>query len=135
MTPFEGIHATLSLGQYLAGDRGVTALVSKHFANGSTISGFATKTNVPAAVFGEGSFDKGIVWSVPFDAFLTSSSRFNAQWSWRPLLRDGGAQVKRPVYLFAETAWLSPEAKVFKPSPPRNESVAPDNRIDNYTNR
>ena len=130
-TPFEGINAALSFGQYLAGDRGVTASISKHFSNGSTVSAFATKTNVSAAVFGEGSFDKGIAWTIPFDAFLTSSSRFNALWSWKPLLRDGGATVKRPVYLFAETAWVSPAAKAYKPSPFSNDSVAPDDRVDN----
>ena len=135
VTPFEGIHAALSWGQYLAGDQGVTASISKQFSNGSTIAAYATKTNVPAAVFGEGSFDKGIAWTIPFDAFLTSSSRFNALWSWKPLLRDGGATVRRPVYLFAETAWLSPVAKAYKPSPPSNESVAPDDRIEDYGNR
>jgi len=134
-TPFEGIHAALSWGQYLAGDQGVTASISKQFSNGSTLAAFATKTNVPAAVFGEGSFDKGISWTVPFDAFLTSSSRFNALWSWKPLLRDGGATVRRPVYLFAETAWVSPVAKAYKPSAPSNDSVAPDDRIEDYGNR
>jgi hypothetical protein len=133
-TPFEGINAALSFGRYLAGDHGVTATISKNFSNGSTVSAFATKTNVSAAVFGEGSFDKGVIWTIPFDAFLTSSSRFNALWSWRPLLRDGGAKVKRPVYLFAETAWVSPLAKAYKPSPYSNEKVAPDDRIEDYIN-
>ena len=131
-TPFEGIHAALSVGQYLAGDKGMTASISRHFSNGSTISAYATKTNVPAAVFGEGSFDKGVAWTIPFDAFLTSSSRFNALWSWKPLLRDGGATVKRPIYLFAQTAWVSPIAKAYQPSPRSNDSVAPDDRIEDY---
>lgn len=133
-TPFEGINAALSWGQYLARDQGVTASISKHFSNGSTIATYVTKTNVPAAVFGEGSFDKGIAWTIPFDAFLTSSSRFSALWSWKPLIRDGGATVRRPVYLFAETAWVSPLAKAYKPSAPSNETVAPDDRIEDYDN-
>ena len=135
VTPYEGISSSLSWGQYLAGDQGMTASITKSFSNGSTLTAFATKTNVSAAVFGEGSFDKGISWTVPFDAFLTSSSRFNAQWSWRPLLRDGGAMVKRPVYLYARTAWISPFAKAYRPSSPSNESVAPDDRIEDYEGR
>ena len=132
MTPFEGIHTSLSVGQYLAGDRGATWSISKVFRNGSSLSAYATKTNVPAAVFGEGSFDKGIAWTIPFDAFLTSSSRYSAGWSWKPLLRDGGARVTRPVNLFAETAWVSPVAKAYRPAPPPNDRVAPDDRVEDY---
>ena len=135
MTPFEGIHTSLSMGQYLAGDRGATMSIQKVFANGSSLSAYATKTNVPAAVFGEGSFDKGIAWMVPFDAFLTSSSRYSAGWSWKPLLRDGGAKVARPVSLFADTVWLSPNVKAHAPAKPENDSVAPDDRVERYQRR
>ena len=132
MTPFEGVHTALSVGQYLAGDRGATMSVSKVFRNGSSLSAYATKTNVPAAVFGEGSFDKGIAWTIPFDAFLTSSSRYSAGWSWKPLLRDGGARVTRPVNLFADTSWVSPVAKTYRPAPPPNDRVAPNDRVEEY---
>ncbi|PIT74724.1 YjbH domain-containing protein [Limnohabitans sp. JirII-31] len=132
VTPFEGVHAALSVGQYLAGDRGATMSVSKVFRNGSSLSAYATKTNVPAAVFGEGSFDKGIAWTIPFDAFLTSSSRYAAGWSWKPLLRDGGARVTRPVNLFADTSWVSPVAKAYSPAKPPNDRVAPDDRVEEY---
>ncbi len=135
ITPFEGVHTSLSVGQYLAGDRGATMSVQKVFANGSSISAYATKTNVPAAVFGEGSFDKGIAWMIPFDAFLTSSSRYSAGWSWKPLLRDGGAKVGRPVNLFADTVWLSPNVKAHSPAKPDNDSVAPDDRVEPYQRR
>ncbi|PQA81803.1 hypothetical protein C5F52_17415 [Limnohabitans sp. TS-CS-82] len=135
ITPFEGVHTSLSVGQYLAGDRGATMSVQKVFANGSSISAYATKTNVPAAVFGEGSFDKGIAWMIPFDAFLTSSSRYSAGWSWKPLLRDGGAKVGRPVNLFADTVWLSPNVKAHSPAKPDNDSVAPDDRVEGYQRR
>jgi len=106
--------------------------VAKVFANGATMGAFATKTNVPAAVFGEGSFDKGIYWAIPFDAMLTSSSRYYANFTWKPLTRDGGAKVGRPVSLFNETAWLSPLANTYQPSPPNNDSVAPDDRLEPY---
>ncbi len=132
MTPFEGVHTSLSVGQYLAGDKGATLSVSKVFRNGSSLMAYATKTNVPAAVFGEGSFDKGIAWTIPFDAFLTSSSRYSAGWSWKPLLRDGGARVSRPVNLFSDTGWLSPAAKAYSPARRANDLVAPDDRVEDY---
>lgn len=130
MTPIEGVSTSLAVGQYLAGDKGATLTISKTFANGSVMGAFATKTNVPAEVFGEGSFDKGIFWAIPFDAFLTSSSRSYASFAWKPLTRDGGAKLTRPVNLFYETVWLNPEVNRFKPAHPGNDRVAPDDRVD-----
>lgn len=130
MTPIEGVSTSLAVGQYLAGDKGATLTVSKTFANGSVMGAYATKTNVPAEVFGEGSFDKGIFWAIPFDAFLTSSSRSYASFAWKPLTRDGGAKLTRPVSLFYETVWLNPEVNRFKPAHPGNDRVAPDDRLN-----
>ena len=53
-----------------------------------------------AADFGEGSFDKGVFFTVPFDAFLLKSSSGNASFSWRPLTRDGGAFPSKTVALW-----------------------------------
>ena len=131
-TPIEGVHASLNVGKYLAGDRGATLTVAKVFANGAVMGAYATKTNVSADVFGEGSFDKGIFWAIPFDAFLTSSSRSYANFLWKPLSRDGGARVARPVNLFNETGWLNPLMNSYLPSPPANDSVIPDDRIEPY---
>jgi hypothetical protein len=131
-TPIEGVHASLSVGQYLAGDKGATLTVSKVFANGSVMGAFATKTNVPPEVFGEGSFDKGIFWSIPFDAFLTSSSRSQANFAWRPLTRDGGAKVTRPMNLFYETGLVGPLFNSYLPAAPANDFVAPDDRLESF---
>ena len=129
-TPFEGVHASLSVGQYLAEDQGATLTLSKRFANGSIIGGFVTKTNVSAEEFGEGSFDKGIFWIVPFEAFLTSPSRFVAGFSWKPLTRDGGAKLVRPLNLHPQTQWVGSDAKAYAPAPPWNETVPPDDRLE-----
>jgi hypothetical protein len=134
-TPIEGVHASLSAGQYLAGDKGSTLTIAKVFANGTTMGAYATKTNVPAALFGEGSFDKGIYWAIPFDAFLTSSSRSYANFAWKPLTRDGGARVVRPVNLYNETVWLNPLMNSYSPSPPANDQVIPDDRIEPFTRK
>lgn len=94
-TGWQGLGITASVGQYLAGDRGVTLEVTRTFDNGVVMGAYATKTNVPAAVFGEGSFDKGIFVSVPTDAILprTTNRYLNVMWS--PLTRDGGAKLSR----------------------------------------
>lgn len=118
-TPWQGLVAALSVGQYLAGDRGATLQLARVFRNGVSMGAFATRTNVPAAQFGEGSFNKGVFWSIPFDAFMTSSSRMRASFNWVPLTRDAGAMLSRPYHLYAETEQLSPQATRYRPAPPR----------------
>jgi hypothetical protein len=129
-TPFQGIQTSLSVGQYLAGDVGATWSIAKTFANGATMGAFVTKTNMSAQEFGEGSFDKGIYWNIPLEAFLTSPSRFIASFSWRPMTRDGGAMVARPVNLYAQSRWVGSDAKAYAPAPPWNETVPPDDRLE-----
>ncbi|TAK49266.1 MAG: YjbH domain-containing protein, partial [Betaproteobacteria bacterium] len=73
-TGWHDVLAKVSVGRYLAKDSGVTVDVSRTFRNGVSVGAFATKTNVSAAQFGEGSFDKGVYLSIPFDVMLTRSS-------------------------------------------------------------
>lgn len=80
-----------------------------------TIGAWATKTNVSAAQFGEGSFDKGIYVSIPFDALLPRSSKFTANFAWAPLVRDGGAKLGRINPLFEMTSIRDPKAFSFSP--------------------
>lgn len=101
--PFYNLMATVSAGRYLAGDRGVTFDLSRTFENGVNIGVFATRTNVPAEVFGEGSFDKGFHISIPFDLFTISHTKSNASLLFRPLTRDGGQKVIRPMSLYGLT--------------------------------
>ena len=116
-TPWQNVDMTLQAGQYLAGDRGATLALSRVFENGLRMGAFATRTNVSAQQFGEGSFNKGIFISVPFDAFLTKSTKATAQFNWIPLTRDGGAPLVRPMRLIDETSWLAPPDR--SPSPAR----------------
>lgn len=103
-TGWNGVHAKVSVGQYLAGDRGATLDLSRRFANGVTIGAYATKTNVSSAQFGEGSFDKGIYLTFPFDAILPRSSSTTGTILWTPLTRDGGARLGRSQDLFSITS-------------------------------
>jgi hypothetical protein len=99
-TRWQGVEAKLLVGQYLAGDRGATLDMSRRFDNGARMGAWITKTNVPSAVFGEGSFDKGIYFSIPFDAFLTAWSTQTMKFVWQPLIRDGGARLNKTHQLW-----------------------------------
>jgi exopolysaccharide biosynthesis protein YbjH/capsule biosynthesis protein GfcC len=116
-TGWNNVLATLSAGRYLAGDSGVTVGLSRVFRNGVAVGAFFTKTNVSAARFREGSFDKGLYLAIPFDAFLARSSNSVASFLFRPLTRDGGAKLDRGVALYditggrgARTLWYEPAA-------------------------
>ena len=99
-TGWYGVQANVMLGQYLAGDRGATVNVKRVFPNGVAMGAWATKTNVSAEQFGEGSFDKGIFVHVPFDLMFPKTSADVAQFVWNPLTRDGGARLGRSVALY-----------------------------------
>ena len=109
-TGFDNLLVSGSVGQYLAGDRGATLDVSKVFRNGVTIGAYATKTNVSAAQFGEGSFDKGVYLAVPFDAMLPRSGPSSAVMLYAPLIRDGGAKLGRRYQLYDLTGLRGPRA-------------------------
>ena len=70
----------LSYGEYLAGDIGYTFDLSRKFNNGVTMGAFFTKTDVTSEQFGEGSFDKGVYFSIPLSNELFS-------FVWKPLTK------------------------------------------------
>lgn len=101
--PWHGFKAKLSYGRYLAKDRGTTIEVAREFASGATIGAFATFTDVPARVFGEGSFDKGFFVNLPFDLVFPRSTRRSVGFLFRPLTRDGGQKVRDGIDLYNAT--------------------------------
>lgn len=103
LTPFNNLFYQVSVGRYLAGDVGVTGLIGRQFDSGVEMGVWMTKTNVSAAQFGEGSFDKGFYVSVPLDLFYTTPSRQRANFPFRPLIRDGGQKVVTPYMLHGVT--------------------------------
>ena len=58
--PYE-VSGQMLIGEYLAGDKGLTLDLSRRFKSGFTLGVFASKTNLSAEEFGEGSFDKGFI--------------------------------------------------------------------------
>lgn len=97
------VQASASVGRYLAGDLGATFNLARVFGNGVTMGAYVTKTNVSSREFGEGGFDKGIYFSVPFDLLLPRSTRMRATVLWNPLTRDGGARLNRAFSLYDMT--------------------------------
>ncbi len=116
-TGWNDTHAKLSAGRYLAGDMGATLDVSRSFKNGVTMGAWATKTNVSAEKFGEGSFDKGLYLRIPFDVMTTSRSANVANLVYSPLTRDGGARLNRSFTLYGASTARSLADTRFKPVP------------------
>ena len=85
----------VSVGEYLAGDRGVTLEFSRRFKNGVEFGLFASFTDVSTDDFGEGSFDKGIFFTIPLGEKQNLS-----QFMWRPLTKDPGAKLIRKNNLY-----------------------------------
>jgi hypothetical protein len=90
-TGWYGIETQLSAGRYLAGDWGGTIAVQRRFANGWSVGAYATKTDVTADDFGEGSFAKGLTvniplrWATPFETRQTINGNLSS------LANNGGA--------------------------------------------
>lgn len=87
-------HAQLDVGRYLAGDWGATLALDREFSNGWKVGAYATLTDVPFSQFGEGSFDKGLRFTVPMEFFTGQPSPTKYDVSLQPLTRDGGARLK-----------------------------------------
>lgn len=102
--PYQSLLLQANIGQYLAGDRGGTFQVSKLFDSGIRAGVFATLTDIPFDLFGEGSFDKGFFISVPFDLFSIRPSRRGGTFGFRPLTKDGGQKLSNGPGLYDLTA-------------------------------
>ncbi|PHK94980.1 hypothetical protein CR162_11140 [Pseudoroseomonas rhizosphaerae] len=90
--PVWNLYGVARAGRYLAGDWGATLELGRRFASGIEVGGFATLTNVSAARFGEGSFDKGIYVRVPLSLFGRDSAERGGLLI-RPVQRDGGQRL------------------------------------------
>ena len=97
----KGITGQLMIGEYLAGDKGATIDFSRRFNSGFLLGIFATKTDVPKEVFGEGSFDKGFYFSIPTQLFYSDFRTGNISFGLHPLTKDGGAILNQQHSLFS----------------------------------
>ena len=72
------------------------------FDNGWSVGAFFTLTDVPAEKFGEGSFDKGIRFSMPVAWALGQPSRATVGTTVTPITRDGGQRLNVPGRLYPQ---------------------------------
>ncbi len=92
-SPFYNYDFAIHLGKYLARDIGATIEMRRTFDNGFSVGAFATFTNVSAEDFGEGSFDKGLYFKIPFDSFIPNNRKGSYSTFIRSLQRDGGQKL------------------------------------------
>ena len=98
----------LDYGKFLAQDVGVQLDFSKQFNSGIIVGAYASKTDMSAEEFGEGSFTKGFYFTVPFDIMTVKPSTSRANFHWQPLTRDGGQKLKKQNQLYELTDQLNP---------------------------
>jgi len=104
----DDIQLKVSAGRYLAKDVGMTFELSKRFDSGIVVRAFATKTDMSAEEYGEGSFTKGFVLTFPFDLISIKPSTGGGNIPWVPIARDGGQPLNRPIQLIDATNVRSP---------------------------
>ena len=102
-SPFYDLNFQLHVGRYLAGDYGATLQVTRRFDSGVEIGIYATLTNVPFSVYGEGSFDKGFIVRIPLDYVVPLNTPTVANLDFSPLTRDGGQSVEDEDRLYYVT--------------------------------
>ncbi|WP_077641244.1 YjbH domain-containing protein [Salinivibrio sp. IB574] len=105
---FDGMLAKLSVGRYLTEDKGMTLELSKQFNSGILVGAYATKTDLSAEEFGEGSFTKGFYVSIPFDLLSVKPTTARGRIAWQPLQRDGGQKLNKKYSLYEITDGRSP---------------------------
>ncbi len=101
---------TIRGGRFLAKDSGINFNFSRRFKNGFTVGAFFAKTDISAKEFGEGSFDKGFYFFLPFDLLSNKYSKRIVPWGLRPITRDGAAFLEHSYNLFSVAEQASYEA-------------------------
>tara|TARA_B100000925_G_C21996294_1_gene469081 strand:+ start:133 stop:2220 length:2088 start_codon:yes stop_codon:yes gene_type:complete len=92
-SPFYNFDIAIHHGKYLAGDKGRTIEIRRTFDNGFSVGAFVTNTDVSAAEYGEGSFDKGLYFKIPFETFSLRHTKSSFSTVLRSIQRDGGQKL------------------------------------------
>jgi hypothetical protein len=82
--------------------------VSKQYKSGVIVGAYASRTNMSAEDFGEGSFTKGFYLSIPFDTVSLKPTNTRGNFNWQPITRDGGQMLQKRSNLFSVTDMVSP---------------------------
>lgn len=87
------IFTKVSIGQFLARDKGVRVELTRYFENGIRLTGWMTYTNAHDQIHEENYYDRGIAVEVPFDLFYKCSSRRIWNYAMAAWLRDAGYSI------------------------------------------
>jgi len=101
--PWHDVRLAVSAGQYLAGDKGITFELFRRFSTGVQIGAWFSLTNVSAKNFGEGSFDKGIRITIPFEWAAPFATQTGFDFPLRSIQRDGGQKLNGDTVLYGIT--------------------------------
>jgi hypothetical protein len=82
----------ISIGQFLAKDKGARFEMGRYFSSGLFLGVWYTLTNAKDMVNGHRYFDKGFSFSLPLDLFLQKSSRSRFNYGMSAWLRDVGVR-------------------------------------------
>ena len=104
----EGTKLQLDVGKFLATDVGVRFDFSKQYKSGVIVGAYASKTDMSAEQFGEGSFTKGFYLSIPFDTISLKPTNSRGNFAWQPITRDGGQMLSKQNSLYDITDMVSP---------------------------
>lgn len=95
-------HVGFKIGEFLAGDRGVRAEVTRHYKE-FTIGAFATVTDsneVFTSSQNRGYIDKGIFIKIPLDVFTYKNMKGRVNYGLSPWTRDAGQYADTSYSLF-----------------------------------
>ncbi len=84
------VFAKVSVGQFLARDKGIRGELTRYFENGIRLSGWMTFTDAHDQIHEENYYDRGISVEIPFDLFYKCSSRRVWNYAMAAWLRDAG---------------------------------------------
>ena len=88
--PAHQFFTKLSIGQFLARDKGGRLEATRYFDNGLRLTGWITLTDAFDVIHGEKYYDRGIAVEIPFDFFYKRSSRRVWNYAMAAWLRDAG---------------------------------------------
>lgn len=90
----------ISAGKFLANDWGVRNEISRYFPSGMRMTIWYTVTNGHDHINGKTYYDKGVMFSMPFDIFYTYSERSRWNYGMSAWLRDVGVQGLTGLQLY-----------------------------------
>ena len=110
LLPSQGIEAGLTVGEFLAGDRGFRVDIRRSF-NYFTLGAWYTKTDTDifASSKNRGTDQKGVDIRFPFFVFKSQDKPGHLNYAITSFTRDPGAQVRQPDSLYPLPPWSTPD--------------------------